>query len=91
MLFILKSNNKDQCQKILKYVQKGDKIVFIQDAVLLLHNQENKFIQSFKEKKVEISFLKNDLDVRAIKNNVKAKAISFKEMIELIENNKIFS
>ena len=91
MLFILKSNNKDYCRKILGYMEEGDKIIFIQDATLMLHNQENEYIRLFKEKKAEILFLENDLKARGIEDKFKAKGISFEKMIELIENNKIFS
>lgn len=88
MLFIIKSKNQDQ--RILRFMEKGDKIIFIQDGVLLAHG-DNKFISAIKNKGVEILMLENDLNLRGIKNNINAKTINYEDIVYLVEKNKVFS
>ena len=90
MLFILKNNGDNHCDQILKFIDNEDKIILIQDGVLLAH-ENNKFISTVKDKDVEILVLKNDLDVRGAKNNINAKTIDYADMVDLIEKNKVFS
>ncbi len=91
MLFILKSNEIDYYKRVLKFINEGDKVVLIQDGVLLAHNRNNEFILAVKDKNVEILVLENDLDLRGVKNDIGAEAITYREMVDLIEENKVFS
>ncbi len=91
MLFIIKSNENNRCEQTLKFMNKDDKIILIQDGVLLAHNNNNKFISAVKNKGAEILVLENDLNLRGIKNNIDAKMVAYEDMIGLIEKNKVFS
>ncbi len=71
-------------------MEKDDKIILIQDGVLLAH-ANNKFISTVKGKEIEILILENDLNLRGIKNNINAKIINYENMVSLIEKNRVFS
>ncbi len=90
MLFIIKSNENKYCKQTLKFMNNGDKIILIQDGVLLAH-ENNKFISTIKNKGVEILILEDDLNLRGAKNNIGAEAITYEDMVNLIEKNKVFS
>ncbi len=91
MLFILKTNKIDICERTLKFMEKGDKVVLIQDGVFLAQNHNNKFISSVKEKGVQILILENDLKLRGVKKNIDDEVITYEDMINLIKKDKIFS
>ncbi len=75
---------------MIKYLNPKDKVLLIQDGVLIL-NKGDSGIQSFKEKKAEVFALKEDLELRGIQNNAGVKLIDYKGFVELIEKEKVFS
>lgn len=90
MLFILKNSEGNYCDQILKFIDHEDKLILIQDGVLLAHS-DNSFISAIKNKGIKILILENDLNLRGIKNNIDAKIINYVDMVDLIEKNKVFS
>ncbi len=91
MIFILKSNKNGYRKRVLKFINEGDKVILIQDGVLLTHDLDNEFILVVKEEGGKILALENDLKLRGVENNVKAETITYEDMVDLIEKNKVFS
>ncbi len=91
VLFIIKESLWNKNASMLKYVKQGDKVLFIQDGVLILNNSSSETIEELKEKKAEVLALKEDLELRGIKNNANIKTIDYYGFVDLIESNKVFS
>ncbi len=90
VLFIIKKSVLTGEPSMIKYLNPKDKVLLIQDGVLILNKGESG-IQTFKEKGAEILALKEDLELRGIQNNAKVKLIDYPGFVELIENEKVFS
>ncbi len=91
VLFIIKESLWNKKTSVMKYIEPGDKVLLIQDGVLMLNSGISKTIGEFKEKNVEVLALKEDLELRGIKNNLNIDLIDYQGFVELIENNKVFS
>lgn len=91
VLFIIKESITVKNAEVMKYINPNDKVLLIQDGVLVLNNNKSKIIEEFKKEKIEVFALKEDLKLRGIKNNTNAKLINYDGFVELIENNKVFS
>ncbi len=91
VLFIIKESLSNKNTNVMKYVKQDDKVLLIQDGVLMLNNKTSKAIEEFKEKNAEIIALKEDLELRGIKNNANVKLVDYEGFVALIEANKVFS
>ncbi len=91
VLFIIKESLSNKNTNVMKYIKQDDKVLFIQDGVLILNNKTSKAIEEIKEKNAEILALKEDLELRGIKNNAKVKLVDYGGFVDLIETNKVFS
>lgn len=90
VLFIIKESLLSGEPSMIKYLNPQDKVLLIQDGVLIL-NKGELGIRIFKEKGIEVLALKEDLELRGIQNNTDVKLIDYPGFLELIENEKVFS
>lgn len=90
VLFIIKESLISGETSIIKYLNPKDKVLLIQDGVLVLNKGESG-IRIFKEKGTEVLALKEDLELRGIQNNAGVKLIDYPGFVELIETEKVFS
>ncbi len=90
VLFIIKESLLKGESGMIKYLKPKDKVLLIQDGVLIL-NKGASGIQAFKEKKAEVFALKEDLELRGIQDNAGVKLIDYQGFVELIETEKVFS
>lgn len=92
MLFIIKTTNLNDLNQVLRFAEKDDDtILLIQDAVFLVYNEQNSFIKKVRERKIQLKILKNDLHIRGIDNKAQAETITYKDMVDLIEQHTVFS
>lgn len=91
VLFVIKNSFWAEKSSVLNYAKPKDKILLIQDGVLILNKNRSELIKKIKDKDIDLLALKEDLDLRGIKNNAKAKLIDYDGFVELIERNKVFS
>ncbi len=91
VLFIIKKSLTGDKLSIFKYLNQGDKILLIQDSVLLLNNESSRIVKRLNEKKVEVFALEDDVKIRGIRNNLNIKLVDYSGFVDLIENNVVFS
>ena len=91
VLFIIKESLSNKNANVMKYIKQDDKVLFIQEGVLILNNKTSKAIEEIKEKNAEVLALKEDVELRGIKNNAGLKLIDYSGFVDLIEANKVFS
>ncbi len=90
VLFIIKESLLKGEPSMIKYVNPKDKVLLIQDGVLIL-NKAASGIRALNERGVEVLALKEDLELRGIQNNAGATLIAYGGFVELIEAEKVFS
>ncbi len=91
VLFIVKNPLWKCSEKILDFSGPKDKVLLIQDGVLILNSEKSRFLEDIKKKRIELLALKEDLELRGIKNRAKAVLVSYDGFVDLIENNRVVS